>query len=121
MVGCAFERNVRSYETAQGVAQFSPGWIRDGYVVKTRCPRGWRRTFETFPRVQADVMMITAGGQKRRLLAKPLRQFEPKHTAIEINRTLKIGHFQMNVADTDVRVDGARRRIGHTRIVFPGG
>jgi hypothetical protein len=71
-------------------------------------------------------MVITTGRQKRRLLPKPLRQFKPKHTAIEINGTLKIGDFEMYVSDTDLGVDrtrrfGASRSVGHTRIVFPRG
>jgi len=52
--------------------------------------------------------MITAGGQKRRLPAKLLCQFEPEHVAIKFQRPVKIGHLEMHVADADA---GVNRRM----------
>ena len=50
-------------------------------------------------------MMIAAGGNERRLLAKALRQFKTEHAAIKRQRPIEIGNLQMDVANADARID----------------
>ncbi len=47
---------------------------------------------------------------KRRLLADALRQLEAEHAAIESERPVDIGDFEMHVTDADSGID---RRIAH--------
>ena len=55
-------------------------------------------------------MMVAAGGDECRLLAKSLRQFETEHAAIERQRPIEIGNLQMNVPNANARIDGCGNR-----------
>lgn len=50
-------------------------------------------------------MMVTACGQKCGTIAHPLRDFKAKNVAIKLQRTFKIGHLQMNVANPYSRIN----------------
>jgi hypothetical protein len=65
-------------------------------------------------------MMIPAGGQKRRLRSKALRQFKTEHVAIKFQRPFEIGHLQMHVANPDFGVN-RRRVMSHnfSQVAFP--
>jgi hypothetical protein len=52
--------------------------------------------------------MRAVGTQKRRHLA-PLRDLEPQHTRIELNRALEILDGQLDAADLGTAIDG----LGH--------
>ncbi len=70
----------------------------------------WRRTAAALPGIEPDVMMIAAGGDEGRLLRQALRQLETQHAAIEAERAIEIGHFEMDMADADAGID---RSGGH--------
>ena len=53
--------------------------------------------------------MITAGRQERGVAAEALGHFETQHIAVEADGAFKIGHFQVNVANPDARIE----RLGH--------
>ena len=74
-----------------------------------------RRTAPAFPGVETDVMMIAAGGDKRRLAAEPLDQLKAEHAAIKRQRPVEIGYFQMHMADAHAGVDRwCRQRISRS-------
>ena len=70
---------------------------------RARCR--WRSAC-AFPRVQPDVVMISACGKKRRRGTEALGQFKAEHVAVEGNRTFQIRHLQMHVADLEAGMDG---------------
>src|SRR5688572_24638175 len=70
-----------------------------------RAERGWTSP-GTFPCVEANVVMITARRNERRLTTESLLQFESKNVAVELQRPLQIGHLQVNVPDAHSRVNG---------------
>ena len=73
-------------------------------------PRGasWRRRAAlALPRIEPDVVVIAARGDKSRVRAIPLCKLESEHTAIEVEGALEISYFEMYVADTHRGVDWA--------------
>ncbi len=51
------------------------------------------------------MMMITAGGNKRGVIAVAFHQFKSEYATIKIQHALEIGDFEMDVADADTRID----------------
>ena len=79
--------------------------IADGGVVEPgRAGRG-RTAAAALPGIQADVVVVVAGGDERGLIAHPLLQLEAEHADVEAERTLDVGHLQANVADVDAGID----------------
>lgn len=66
--------------------------------------------------------MISACSDERGLAAVALHQLEPKHTAIERERSLEISHLEMDMADSDARVDcpWSETACTHFELVFAG-
>src|ERR1700719_4094051 len=56
---------------------------------------------QTFPRVQANVMVIPACRQKRRGVTHALHDLEAQHAGIKVESTIQVGDFEMDVADAD--------------------
>ena len=50
-------------------------------------------------------MMITASGNKRGFVAVAFHQFKSEDATIKIQRALAIGDFEMDMADTHLRLD----------------
>ena len=75
-----------------------------------RAPRRWHSVLAV-PRVEADVMVIDQVGVRANTCAQKRSpgharlHVESKHSAIEPNRSVKVGHAQMHVTDP-----GADRR-----------
>jgi hypothetical protein len=83
--------------------------------MKQTCRARRRRTSPgALPNVEADVMMIAAGRDKGRFLSPKLMKFEPEHAAIESERPLQVGNFEMDMTNADTRID----RFGFVRHVF---
>jgi hypothetical protein len=53
-------------------------------------------------------MMITASGNKRGFVAVAFHQFKSEDATIKIQRALKIGDFEMDMADAHPRIDWFR-------------
>jgi hypothetical protein len=51
------------------------------------------------------VVMLAAGGNKRRLPADALHQLEAEHAAIKIKRAIEIGDLEMDMADANAGID----------------
>ena len=54
-------------------------------------------------------MVVVAGREKRRLVAHALLEVEAEDVAVEDDRTIEVGHLEMNMADLDTRIE----RRGH--------
>ncbi len=67
-----------------------------------------RMSAQAFPRVQPDVMMITARADKRRARSHALRQFKSQHSAIKSQRPLQIRDLEVDMPDPDAGTDGTR-------------
>src|SRR5882724_3197964 len=61
MVGCAFEWNVCFHQSLKRVSEFSACRIEDCQMIQTGMALRRGRTARAFPRVQADMMVVTAG------------------------------------------------------------
>jgi len=69
-------------------------------MIKPRRSLRRRMTAGAFPSVQPDVMMIAARRQKSGRRSGALRQFKPKHIAIEPECSLQVRHLQMYVTNS---------------------
>jgi hypothetical protein len=49
--------------------------------------------------------MVTARRDECRLRTKPLLQFKPQHAAIKFQCAIKVGDFQMHMADADAGIN----------------
>ena len=57
------------------------------------------------PRVQADVVVVAAGGDERGLVAVAEHQLEAEHALVEGERAVDVAHLEVNVADVNARID----------------
>ena len=60
------------------------------------------------PGIEADVMMIPSGADKRRLIAIALRQFKTEDAAIKGQSPIQIRHFEVNMSDPNPGIKGRR-------------
>ena len=106
VIGRTLEGNGGLVEPAQGVRQRGAVGVPDREVVEPGCALRWRGGTATLPRVEADVVMVAAGAQKRRRVAHPLRDLESQHAVVEREGPLEVGNLQVHVADVHARIDG---------------
>ena len=111
MVSRAIEPDSRAIQPAQCITQRGSIRIAKRHVKKPGRALSRRRTALALPRIQTDVMMISARTDECGLRAEALHQLEAEHAAIELERAIKISHLQVNMADVNARVD--RRGFGH--------
>src|SRR5690606_1138040 len=77
--------------------------VEDGRVIETHAETWRRGSALAVPCVQSDVVMISAGGNKCRLLTIHGDKFESKQVAIKAKRTIKVRDFKMDVPDARLR------------------
>src|SRR5271154_1872922 len=58
-----------------------------------------RISAQTFPRVQANVMVIPACGQKRCGVSHALHDLEAQHASVKMESAFQVGDFEMDVTD----------------------
>ena len=105
-----FERDASAQNPSQGICELGPRRIKDGEMIQP-CRAGRRRRASlALPRVQSDVVMVTACREKRCFLSVSLRDFKAKNIAIKVECAFQVGHLQMYVANSDLRVKRARAR-----------
>src|SRR6516225_12160538 len=68
-------------------------------MVKPDRVRWRRRRAFALPNVEADMMMITTGRNKRRFASVTLLQLQPEHAAVKRECAFEIGNLQMHMAD----------------------
>jgi hypothetical protein len=93
VVGRALQRNLGRQNPAQGICQRGTSGINDGRMVEPGCARRWRRTSETFPGVQRDVMVLSASRPADRAVPVSLRQFKTKQARVKAKRALEVRNF----------------------------
>ena|SRR5688572_11720633 len=62
VVGCAVEANTMPQQPAHGVGEIRPRRIKDGRMIQAGRTRRCRLATCAFPRVEPNVMMVSAGG-----------------------------------------------------------
>src|SRR5713101_5561691 len=103
----AVERNAGLDQAAERIRERGARRIEDREMIEPG-GSGWRRrSAQTLPGVERDVMMIAAGRDEGGAAA-PLRELEAEHAAIELQRPLEIGDLQMHMADPDPAIDRTR-------------
>src|SRR5215467_13528191 len=55
------------------------------------------------------MMVVAAGAEERRLVARPLHDVESEHVAVEAERTIDVRNLQVDVPDVDTRIN----RLAH--------
>ena len=51
------------------------------------------------------MVVIAAGRDKGRLVAESLLQLEAENAAVEVQRAVEVGHFEVDMADVDAGID----------------
>ena len=102
----AIELDAGGDKTLQRISQSSARRIKNGEMKETGRAGRRRRAAETLPRVQADVVVVAAGGNERRLRSHALHQFKPKNAAVKRERAFQVRYLEMDMADRYPRVDG---------------
>ena len=100
MIRCATEPDPGLDQLLDRLGQVSPRRIPDRQVIQAGVTGRRRPAPFAMPRVQADVMMVSAGGHERRLRTVPLRELETQHTDIEPERPFEVRDLEMDVTDT---------------------
>lgn len=106
VVGCTVELNAGSEQATEGVAEGCARGIDDGEVIE---PRGAGRgglAAETFPGVEADMMVIAAGGEEGSGIAHALGDVEAEDTVIEGQGAVEVGNAEMDVTHADAGMNG---------------
>lgn len=105
MIRRTLQLDARLDQPPQSIGQRRPSGVENGNVVEPRRSR-WRwRSALTLPSVQANVMVIPARRQERRLPPHALHDLEAQHTVVERDRPFQVGDFEMDVADAGMRID----------------
>ena len=76
VIGSAFKPDAGSNQPPQRIRQRRAVGIDDGVMVEAGCAERRRRAVQALPCVQSNVMVITAGGKKRSLVAHALHEFK---------------------------------------------
>src|ERR1051325_5240464 len=80
-------------------------------MIKAGRARMRRRTALALPCVEADVVVITAGGKKRSLTTITLREFKAEHVTVEPNRPFQVSDFQMYMTNANVWMQWFHRLV----------
>lgn len=120
MVRGALERNGKVEQPLERLGQGRAGRVAKGDVVESGGARRRRRAALRLPGVQADVMVIPAGTEERRVGTQPLRDLKAEDVAVEPDCPLQVRDLQMDVSDDGRRIDRCRlsglRLVAQTRI-----
>ena len=105
VVAGAVEGDAGIDDAMQRIGQRRPGRVKDRGVKQPRRSRCRRLAALAFPGVEADVMMLATGRNERRAGTQALHQLKSEHAAIKSERTIEIGHLEMNMPDPRSRDD----------------
>ncbi len=99
VVGGAFERDFCGEDAAKSGGEFGARGVDDRGVVEAGGAGGRRIAAETFPRVEADVMVVAAGGEECGGVAHALHDLQAEHAGVELDGAFEVGDLEMDVAD----------------------
>ena len=105
VVGGAVEGDFSGEKPVQGGGEGGAIGIKNGSVIEARRAGRRRRAAETFPSIDGDVVMISAGGEKRCARTEALHRLQAEHAAVEVQSAFDVGDFEVDVADADLRID----------------
>jgi len=118
VVGGAFEGDVVVEEALEGIGECGAGGIEDRQVIEAGGSGRGRGAGLAFPGVEADVVVVTAGGDEGGLVAVALGELEAEDVDVEVESAFEVGDFEVDVADASVGVDGGRG--GHMDLIERG-
>ncbi len=102
------DRIVSLQEALNGAGELAAVGIEDGEVVKPRVPLRWRCAALALPRIQAYVVMVASGGEEscswQTEVATLHDDVEAQHVLVEGSRTLQVADAQVHVSDAHRRV-----------------
>src|SRR5262249_30168409 len=101
------------HQSPQRVGKFGAGGVKNCQAIQAARSRRWGRSAFALPGVQADVVVISAGGEECGAVAVALGDVEPEDVAIEADRAFEVSNPQMNVPDARLRMD----RLGHKKMI----
>ena len=93
-------------EAAKGVGECGARGIKNREVVEAGGSAGWRLAAERLPGVEADVVVIAAGGEEGCGVADTRGDVEPEDALVEGEGALEVGDAEVNVAHAGLRMDG---------------
>src|SRR5215218_293096 len=108
VVGRVLDRPVVVEQPAHGAAELAPVGVEERDVIEAGVTGRRRRAAGALPGVQADVVVVVAGGEERGReaeLAPVGRHAEPERVAVERERAVEVGDAQVHVADPDGGMD----------------
>jgi len=121
VVGSAVEGDVGGEEAAEGVGQGCARGIEDGEVIEAG-GAGWGRlAAEGLPGVEADVVVVAAGGEEGRGVAHAQRDVEAEDAVIEGEGAVEVGDAEVNVAHAGLGMDSGRGAHGVGMPLVGGG
>ena len=75
-------------------------------MVKARGAGRRRGATQALPGVQADVVVVAAGGQERGGITEARGHLEAEHVAVKTQGAFQVGHLEVNVAEAGLGMDG---------------
>src|SRR5262249_19413982 len=100
----AVDRPAGISKTPQSVAQRGPGRIADGHVVQPGRPRRWRRTAPRLPCVEAQRVVVAAGGDEE-CVGDVEDDVEAKDVDVERPDPIQVARLEVHVAYVDAGLD----------------
>lgn len=71
-------------------------------MIEPGCVRRRRAPSSTLPRVEPDVMMVPANGEKSGAIAELLGDVEPESLRVKLNRPFEVGYLEVYVTDSNM-------------------
>jgi hypothetical protein len=108
VVGGPVERDVGGEEAAEGVGQGCACGIEDGEVVEAG-GAGWGRlAAEGLPGVEADVVVVAAGGEEGGGVAHAQGDVEAEDAVVEGEGAVEVSDAEVDVTHAGLGMDGGR-------------
>ena len=108
VIGVLLDDVAQLAQPQHGLHELLAVGVHERDVEEPGVPGGGPRRPRALPRVDRDVMVIVARGQEDRVDAGVARirdHLEAERVAVERERTVEVGNLEVDVSDSDGRVD----------------
>src|ERR1051325_8412765 len=95
----ALHRDPRGEQPAHRDREIPPGGIANGDVVEPGMARRRRLGAAALPGIEAEMVVIVAGGDERGAVPVTRDEVESEHAAVEPDGAVEIAHLEVNVSD----------------------
>ena len=112
VVGGAVKSNVGRQESAKCIRERGARGIENGEVIETGGAGRGRGAAEAFPGIEANVMMVSAGGEKGGGISKVLGDLKAEDAVVEGEGAIEVGNAEMDVAHACLGMDGCAHGVG---------